>query len=70
MSRIYDDCMEYLKDYDDSFKYMWTKYCKDKLKKIVDKFLNGEPPFPGEDKKLQQGDVIYKKMIDTLLICY
>ena len=67
MTRIYEDCMEYLKDYDDTFRYLWAKYCKERLGGVVDSFLNGEPPFPGEDKKLEPGDVIYKKMRDVLL---
>ena len=49
------------------FRYLWAKYCKERLGGVVDSFLNGEPPFPGEDKKLEPGDVIYKKMRDVLL---
>ena len=69
MNRIYDDCMEHYKQYKDAFFYSWAKYSKDKLEKIVDKFLNEEPPFPGENKNMQSGDIMYKKMLDCLLQC-
>ena len=50
------------------FRYLWAKYCKERLGG-VDSFLNGEPPFPGEDKKLEPGDVIYKMRDVLLTLC-
>ena len=53
MSRIYEDCMEYYKEYPNKeyndivrFAYLWAEYCKERLGGVVDSFLNRQPPFP------------------------